>query len=326
MTGKKRPSRRLRADARARMEETGEKYTAARAALVEGGPSYSDDPPFSDHWLRGFSRLSNPASAGWMGTDVIAGEDPRTLNGVHISKGLGDHYWVTTIYDDPHVNLEDDDEDEIDPTTDDRFRPVDAGASFDLTPTIVCSVNAVWGKGWRIQLLRRAVSSGNLGVIQSVTLWMEWAFPIDDAYLASAMALHECFGFLSAVRRGEYRLWKTPESGARALFPNGPVAGAFVGSTNRGGRAYIGTPPDEALQRLDLEISRVVLAWVDLVGQWEHWMHNWPLAAQFRDFDRYFAKHPDHSSRERFKSLRAYYWEPVTVSELDALGLERKER
>lgn len=306
------------------MEETGEKYTTARAALVEGGRSYSDDPPFADHWLRGFSRWTNPDGAVWMSGDVIAGEDPRTLNSVHISKGLGDHYWVTMIYDDPHVNLEDDDEDEIDPTTDDRFRPVDAGASFDLTPTIVCSVNAVWGKGWRIQLLRRAVSSGKLGVIQSVTLWMEWAFPIDDAYLASAMALHECFGFLTAVQRGENRLWKTPESGARALFPNGPVAGVFVGS-NRGARAYEGTPPDEALQRLDLEISRVVLAWVDLVGRWEHWMHNWPLAAQFRDFERYFAKHPDHSSRERFNSLRAYYWEPVTVSELDALGLEREE-
>jgi hypothetical protein len=91
----------------------------------------------------------------------MPGEDPRTLNGIHLTKALNDHYETWTIYDDPRVEVNDDDEEDVyaSAVAVESSR-VDSGGFFDLTPIIRCSVNAIYGVGWRIQLRRFGVSTG----------------------------------------------------------------------------------------------------------------------------------------------------------------------
>ena len=311
MAKKKRPSRRLHSDARARKDETGEKFTAAREAVTEG----ADSPVMARDYLAGEARLPYDGYDLWMDSESMPGEDPRTLNGIHLTKALNDHYETWTIYDDPRVEVNDDDEEDVyaSAVAVESSR-VDSGGFFDLTPIIRCSVNAIYGVGWRIQLRRFGVSTGNSTVIQSATYRY---LPIDDAYLAAAVALHTGYRFLTAVEKGESKHWRLPEAGARALFPSGAVKGAYEPAARPYIVPYEGVAPEQAPARLAAERARAAAAWVDLMDRWSHWFHNWPIDDQFDDFARYFAESGPDDVRARFKQLRKYYRKPLRSWELD---------
>lgn len=265
MVDKKRTSPRVRAAARERMEATGESYTAALAQVLD------DHSPIDDG---GF----------YLADERYEGEDDRNLNGLHISKALSDRFDIHDILADiPGAGIDGDDR-------------VDTGAWFELTPVILCTINAE--RHWRIQLLRSAKSSPKTTVISSMTY--RWG-PIDDAYGPALIALHRCYEFLVAVQRGEHRLWKTPEMGARAIFPPPPVVGYYW----RMGRNDPGDlTPQELVART---ISWVAETWVAHAHRWDHWIQNWPLADQFADFKLYFEEHPEHPSRAEFFRLRKIY-------------------
>lgn len=232
------------------MNATGEKYTTARDKISsEDSQSAPSSSVYAWQALAGVARLPYEDFDMWMPTEVIPGEDPRTLNGLHIEKGIGKHYDVWKIYDEPHVDLETDEEVNIE--ADERFRRVDSGGWFDVTPTIRCSVDSIYGTGWRIQLHRYGIRSEKTTVIQSATYRESVTVPIDDGYLASALALHTVYRFLTDVQSGHYRLWKSSEAGTRALFPSAAVEGGW-----RSGGEIVDRGFDLAQGWRQLEIER----------------------------------------------------------------------
>lgn len=214
-------------------------------------------------------------------------EDERHLNGLHIQKAFGRLYNVWKIEVDPQVKAADcpeiEDEAEREELAD---LTVDAGAWFMVTPTVRCSLEAIPGKGWRIQLHRRARSSGNLSPIQSFTMW-GMVYEIDDAYGPSLVAAHTVLEFLEAVSDGSYRLWRTADAGARALFP--------------------GVPVEQARAELDAARVTAARAWVQIADQWSHYLHQWPMKYQFEAVSAYFAANRDHPSREKFAAIEREY-------------------
>ncbi|WP_311879128.1 hypothetical protein [Microbacterium forte] len=278
MVDKKRTSARVRSAARKRMEETGESYTSSLAGVT------NDDSPYG--------------AAVYMDDDErYEDEDDRTLNGLHISKALSLRFDVNPIYTElPGAGIDGSDR-------------VDTGAWFELTPVILCTIDAQ--SEWKIQLLRSAKQTPKTAVLTTLKYW--WG-PIDDAYGPAQVALHRCYEFLVAVQRGEHRLWKTPEAGARAIFPPPPVVGDYwIMSNNDPGNL---TP----LELVARTISWVVETWVANASRWEHWIENWPMADQFQDIAPYFEEHRSHPSRKEFFRLRKIYAKARGLT----LDMERK--
>lgn len=279
MIEKSRTSARLRNAARERMNRTGESYTAALAAVRDGAPFMR--PPRAASIIQ-FSYDS----------DDIPGEDPRVLNGIHIAKSLP-YFWTNTIYDEPHVTLA---PGEIVEEDDERFKRVDSGAWLALTPTVVCSIEAIYETGWKLELRHRESEE----IIRSKT-YSKWEFPLADAYGPSLMALFECFQFLTEVVNGQHSLWSTPDAGARALFP--PTTDVRYWSRE----PYMKLDLDDAMGHLELTRSLVVAMWVNLADRWSHYLLNWPTDDQWPVISAYLASELKHPSRKRFRRLYLYH-------------------
>ena len=212
-------------------------------------------------------------------------EDERYLNGLHIQKAFRDIYDVWSIMVDPEVSAADCEEiEDEEERADLADLKVDAGGWFMVTPTIRCSLEAILRKGWRIQLQRKASSSGKLAVIQSTTYWGPWRFDQADAYGPSLTAAHTILQFLNAVHAGTYRLWRSEDAGARGLFP--------------------GLPTGQALLKLDEARATAATAWVKIAETWAEYLEVWPIGSQWEELATYFTSHPDHPSKRTFLELR----------------------
>lgn len=219
--------------------------------------------------------------------EIYPCEDERRLNGLHIEKAFRDIYDVWSINVPPQVAAADcdeiEDEDERAALAD---LTVDAGGWFMVTPTIRCSLEAIVGKGWRIQLHRKAVKSGNLSPIQSFTMW-GMVYDPADAYGSSLVAAHTVLRFLGEAQAGTHRLWRTPDAAARGLFP--------------------GVSVEQARRDLDIARATASAAWVQLAESWTHYLHEWPMNYHFTELGAYFDSHRDHPDRGRFTRLKAWY-------------------
>lgn len=308
------------------MELTGEKYTAALAAIRSDHDKSTIHPESLPPWMEPLARkreretgVSHADALAAIQLELLAYEgdrkslplsafaraedDPRELNGIHISKAVSKRYVYWPIEDEPRVLP---DEDEVEHYTVPHpllRRRVGSGGAFDLSPTIRCTVNADYFKGWRVQLRRFGVSSGKSTVIKTVDYP---GIPLDDAYFAVACALHVSYLFLTDVERGESRHWKSPEAGARALFPDRPVLGAQLlnedGSTID---SYEGIEVGQAQERLRRERFRTAATWLEL-GE-NGGLGEYSVPGQLDDFAGFWEECGTSRGKARFAEFRRWH-------------------